>query len=285
MTTETEWTTDPLSPGEQAAAANASGQRLHNNAPSVPAPLTRVENGPVAQSVKYLPPPGLHPKNVELIEGIEGHEGYVRSAIDAFGHIHGALQRLSDAREKLRGDSSRTDANKVLLLAVEAEKLQTAATLKFDTARKNLTDGIAGIEQMLNGPLVDKANNQISGEIRSYLRALPDDKRAVAINKAIEQKDVTVLQACLGAPPMLSGLSPELQAHYTRKYRELTAPEQATRLRVMRDALELVEQRAGLVLTETEKALGARWNVVQKLRKTSSATEQALLLINNPVQP
>jgi hypothetical protein len=65
----------------------------------------------------------------------------------------------------------------------------------------------------------------------------------------------------------------------------LTAPEQATRLRVMRDALELVEQRAGLVLTETEKALGARWNVVQKLRKTSSATEQALLLINNPVQP
>ncbi len=40
---------------------------------------------------------------------------------------------MSDAREKLRGDGSRTDENKVLLLAVEAEKLQTAATLKIDT--------------------------------------------------------------------------------------------------------------------------------------------------------
>jgi hypothetical protein len=83
---------------------------------------------------------------------------------------------------------------------------------------------------------------------------------------------------------MLSGLSPQRQQHWTRKYRELTQPDVAKRLDVMKRALELAQKYAPLVHVETEKALGARWDVVQKLRKTSSASEQALLLINNPVQ-
>jgi hypothetical protein len=52
----------------------------------------------------------------------------------------------------------------------------------------------------------------------------------------------------------------------------------------MRNARSLLEQRAGLIFIEVEKALGANWSVVQKLRKSRSEAESALLLINNPVQ-
>jgi hypothetical protein len=298
MSTEPEWTSDVdlsdsnrvrgLTPEERAArdtANRASGQHLHNGAPSIPDPLTRVENGPVAKSVKYIPTPSLHPANVEKLEGIEGHEGYVRSAIDAFASIHGALQRLSDAREQAKKNGAWTEAQQILNVAAAAEKMQTAATLKFDTARKNLTDGIKSIEDMLNGPLAAKADNVLSSDIRKHLLRLPADKRAAEIERAIEEKELSVLQACLGAPPMLSGLSRELQQHYTRRYREATQPEQAQRLKVMRDALELVDKRAGLVFTETEKALGARWDVVKKLRTLDSDAQKALLLINEPAQP
>lgn len=285
MSTEPEWSTDPLTKGEHAAAASASGQHLHNGAPSVPAPLTRVQNGPVVIDPKYIPSVSLNPRNIESLEGVDEQTiGYVRGIINAFGSIHGGLQRLSDAREKLRGDSSRTDANKVLLLAGEAEKLAANAAKDFDGAIRDTQSAIKGTEDMLNNPLTAKADNHISGEIRAYLRGLKPGEREKEIERAIAQKDMTVLQACLGAPAMLSGLSPELQQHWTRKYRELTQPDVAKRLDVMKRALALAEKYAPLVHVETEKALGARWDVVQKLRKASSETERMLLLVNNPVQ-
>ncbi len=96
--------------------------------------------------------------------------------------------------------------------------------------------------------------------------------------------DLTTLQAVLGGKHYLSGLTEEMKAHFTRKYRELTTPDLAQRLGVMRAALAQVEQRASLVFIEVEKAQGAKFSVVAQLRKSQSAAESALALINNPVQ-
>lgn len=247
--------------------------------PSHTDPLTRV-----GAQHKYIPTPSLDPRNISSIENFEAHQGYVQCAVEAFSTIHVALQKLSDARAQVAKDPSKTEAQQVLICATEAEKLQDRATRAFDGARKRLMDGIKAIDDQLSGPLVAKSDNSISAEVRTFFRAMSDDKRHAAIADAVKAKDLTTLQAVLGGPAYLAGLTPERQAHYTRQYRELTTPELVGRLDVMRKAQTLMEQRAGLVFTEVEKALGAKWEVVQELRKSQSAAHAALLLINNPVQ-
>jgi DNA-binding phage protein len=227
----------------------------------------------------------LDPGNITAIEGFDDHKGYVQCAVDAFSTVHSALQRLSDAREQVKKDTSKTEANQILVVATEAGKLQDAATRKFDAARKTLTDGIAHNDALLSKPLATAADNSISAEVRKYVRELSDDKRHAFLNDAMKRGDTSTLAAVLGAQPFLSGLTHEMQVHFTRALHEKQSPEIAARLQVMRRALELVESRSGLVFTEVEKALGARWDVVQKLRATQSSAEQALLLINSPVAP
>lgn len=288
MSTEPEWNLEhltggqpnPLTPAEQAAASKALGQTVapHGGFASLP-PLARVQSGPVALDTKYIPPPGLDPRNVHALDGYEGNEGYVASAEQVFSFIHGGVQRLADARSQARKNPAWPEAAQILNVAGAAEKLQTAATLKIDTARKNLTDGIKGIEDMLNGPLAEKAASPVNAEIRAHFKSLPDAKRMVALNEAVKAKDLVTLTAVLGAPAYLSGLSPEVQKHATRSYREATQPDIAKRLRVMNAALELLDQRAGLVFNEIEKAMGARWDVVKKLRTLDSDAQKALLLI------
>jgi hypothetical protein len=244
--------------------------------------LFRIESGPIV-STRYIPTPSLDPRNIEAIEGVDEKTiGYVRCAIDAFGTVHSSLQRLSDAREQVKKDSSKTQANQILIVAAEAGKLMDRSTRAFDSARTRLIDGIRSIDDSLSGPLVTKSDNSLSAEVRAFCRNLPAGEREKFISDAVKRKDLTTLQAVLGGPAYLSGLSPQMQQIHTRQYRELTTPDLVVRLEVMRKALDLIEGRAGLIFTEIEKALGAKWEVIQKLRETQSAAAQALLLINNP---
>lgn len=257
---------------------NVKGDPTHR--PSHHDPLTRV-----GASHKYIPTPSLDPRNVELIPGVStDHVGYVRVAIDAFGAIHDGLQKLSDAREAAKKNGAWTEANQVLIVAKEAEKLQDRATKAFDIASKRLAEGISAIDQQLSGPLVSKADNVLSQEIRNHVKNLPQEKRSAFISDAVKAKDLVTLQAVLGGKHYLSGISEEVQKHHTRAYRELTTPDLVVRLDVMRKAQELVDNRAGLIFLEVEKALGAKWDTVQKLRTMQSSAEQALLPINS-VQP
>lgn len=270
--------TDSVTLGDAVKLLQASGTRKVSN----PGPLGSVGAGPEGRS-RYIPTLSLDPGVITKgIKDYEAHAGYVSCAVDAFGTIHGALQRLSDAREQVKKDTSKTEANQILIVAAEAGKLQDAATRKFDAARKTLTDGIKHHDELLSKPLQIAADNSISAEVRKYVHDLPNDKRIGFLNDAMKRNDVATLSAVLGAQPFLSGLTHEMQAHFTRSLHEQQKPEIAARLDVMRKALALVESRAGLIFNEIERALGARWDTVAKLRKTQDAASQTLLLVNNP---
>jgi len=264
-----------------AAAVDDPANRFSRSGVSSPGPHpTTVNSGPT-QEGRYIPTLSLDPKNIELIKGVdETNIGYIRPAIAAFGIIHAGLQKLSDAREAVKRDTSKTEANQVLLCAVEAEKLMDRSTRAFDDARKRLIDGIKSLDDSLSAPLTTKADNSISAEIRAHFKSLPTGKREEAIADAVNRKDLTTLTAVLGGPSYLSGMTPEMQAQWTRQYRELTTPDIVVRLDVMKKAQELVEARAGLIFTETERALAAPWSIVKKLRETNDAAAQALLLVN-----
>jgi hypothetical protein len=83
------------------------------------------------------------------------------------------------------------------------------------------------------------------------------------------------MSAVLGAPGYLSGVSPVEKEMFTRKFNEARAPEVAKRLEVMTKAQELLQQRAGLVFTEIEKAIGAPRSRIDAIRKGDKAMKAA----------
>ena len=76
----------------------------------------------------------------------------------------------------------------------------------------------------------------------------------------------------------LSGLTPEFQKIYLRLYHEKNSPEKAKRLKVMQGAKTLIEERAGLVFKELEKAVGAPPHKAKALREAKTAAEKAFVL-------
>lgn len=251
---------------------------------SSPPPLMKVSSGPTVEG-RYTPTPSLNPKTIELLEGVNDQTiGYVRTAIDAFGEAHSALQRLSDAREQIKKDTSKTPANQILLIAASAEKLQERITRKMDLAHKTMSDGIAHIEKELSAPLTAKADTTLGREVREHVKNLSSEKRHAFLENALTENDLSTLHAVLGAQPFLSSITNEMKAHFTRALHEKNQPDVALRLKVMKKTLELVQQRGPLVHIEIQKVMGADWEMVGKLRKAQTAAEQALLLVNAPTQ-
>jgi hypothetical protein len=280
--------------GDHQAAANASPGALANkiladalrvsgkHRPSAPPPGTKVvSSGPVMQG-RYIPSLSLDPLNVKAIEGFDEHSGYVNVAVEAFSEIHVGLLKLRDAREQVAKDSSRTEAQQVLMTAKEAEKLQERTARAMDKAIKQLRDGIAHNERELTKPLTAGADSRMSCQVRDLCLSMSASDREKFISEAMKDGDTTVLNAILGAPAALSGLSKQMIAHHIRQFHEKNNPQIAERIKVMSKVLDLVEQRCNLIFTEIERCLGAKMETVQKLRKASSAAEAALLLVNAP---
>lgn len=59
----------------------------------------------------------------------------------------------------------------------------------------------------------------------------------------------------------------------------------ASRLNAMRKGLALVERNGPLVMVEVEKALGASWHKISKLKATSNEAERALALLRGDMVP
>lgn len=267
-----------------AAAIKLAQQASQPRKVSAPPPLMKVQSGP-SYAGRYVPPLFIDPANVTALDGFEEHKGYINVAVEAFSLCHVGLTNLGKAREQVAKDPSKTEAQQVLILAGEAEKLQNRMTRAMDKARTTLLDGINHNEETLSKPIKAAADNSVSAEVRAHCKNLPNDgARLSFLNDALKRNDRATLSAILGAQPFLSGIKDYMQKEYTRMLHEKNHPEIAARITTMRGALEMVEQRGGAMITEVEKALGARWDIVSQLRKTQDASAQALLLINQVQQ-
>jgi hypothetical protein len=98
------------------------------------------------------------------------------------------------------------------------------------------------------------------------------------IQQAIDDGDHTVATAVLGAPAILSGIDANMQKTLTRMYHERHNPAMAKRLKVMTAAKVLIEERAGLVFKELEKAVGAPPHKAKALREAKTAAEKAFVM-------
>jgi hypothetical protein len=70
----------------------------------------------------------------------------------------------------------------------------------------------------------------------------------------------------------------DFQRTYTRYWNERAAPETARKLKAVQGAKAMIEERAGLVFKELEKAVGAPPHKAAALRQAKTNAEKAFIL-------
>lgn len=222
--------------------------------------------------------PSLHPSNIAAIDGYgDDTKGYVNAAVEALSTAYDSLGKIHEAKAAASKNPAFNEHQQVLVVADFAEKHQTFVAQKFDSAVASLTKGIDAMDAMLNDPVKANAErSSVAAEIRAHIKGLTYEQRQKFLSDAHEAGDTETLRAVLGAPGFLSGITEVERQVRTRLMHEKNSPETANRLKVMRAARDMLLQRGGLVFGEVEKALGADWAEVQRLRTRRTAAENAL---------
>jgi len=215
-------------------------------------------------------PMSYHPLTIDAIEGVnEETAPYVKPAKEVLSLAYVTLNQLNEARRAVQHDESLTEAGKLLKLADFASKHQELVTRKFDAVHKNLSVGIGALERQLNAPVVEAARvSPFAVEIRDHVKAMNPDQRMQWLNEMTRKDDRQSLNAVLGAPSYLTGLSDEMKAGYAAHYHRTTNPGLVARLDVMKKALDKVETLGGRLLLDVEKSLGHKhgWSEVSRVR-------------------
>lgn len=221
--------------------------------------------------------PSLHEETVRSLDGYgEDTAPLLAPVVEAFSDAYVTLGKLHDARDAVKKNPAWTEGQQVLNVADAAYKQQQRLNRKMDGLVATLDKQVAHFEAELSTPLDSKASVNVAGEIRRYARDLPTEKRHQFLQQAIDEGDALTVSACLGAPPYLSGLDGNAQKTWTRMWHERATPELAHKLKAVRNAKAMVEERAPLIVGQVEKAMGADWGKVSELRKGNDKALAAL---------
>lgn len=257
---------------------------VNPNAPASQYPMPGDKVAGQADAHAYMVTPSLDPELIKKgVDGFEDHAGYLQCAVDAFSLAHVTLEKIGEARRQARRNGAWTEAQQLLICAKDAEKAQDRMTRAMDNAFKTLAKGIEHTEAELSKPLQTAADNSLSAEMRNHFKGMKSDDRSKLLSEALAENDDRVLHAVLGAHPALSGMSKIEQQTWTRRYHEKNNPQVVSRLAAMQKTLAFVERNGPLVMTEVEKALGASWSKINKIKNASSAAEKALSAIHGGV--
>lgn len=226
--------------------------------------------------------PSLHPAAIEQLDGFDQDTSpYVASAQTAMSSAYLAIESIHKARAQALKNTALTPDMITLRVADYAEKKQTAVLKELDSARVNLHKAIKATDDMLQTPLEQQSGaGSINTEIRAHFKGLSTGDRVKLIAELNEKADDKSLTAILGAPAYLSGLSDVEHGLYLRQFHERKNPAAAKRLKVMRQAHDLLEQRGPLVFGEITKSVFgnedmSNWKKVEQLRQVRKATDDA----------
>jgi hypothetical protein len=223
--------------------------------------------------------PALHPDNVKNLDGFDGQTApYVAPTQTAFSEAYEGIRAVHNAREKARKNPTWNEAMQIIQTDILAQKLSARITRIFDSTRENLNKGIIELERQLSAPIEAKASGSIAGEVRAHAKNLTNEQRSNFIRRAIEETDHVTVSCILGAPGYLSGLDDKAHKIYTRMWHEHNTPDVAKRLKVMKGARQMIEDKAGLTFIELEKAVGATSHKAKALREAKTDAEKAFIL-------
>lgn len=217
----------------------------------------------------------------ELIRLMDGYNEdtaqFVGCVANLFEAARQSLSKLHDARELWQSNPAVTKEGAVVIVAKEAQALQTKVLKRYDLATRDLDANIAHAEAQLAEPLVELASRgPVNGEVRAYARSLDRKGREALMRQALDSNDEATLAAVLGAQPFLSGLTPLDQQHFLRKYHESKRPDLVQRLDVMRRAQERLHDSRPIIFTAFSKAVGANPHEAAAYMRADEAAKAAL---------
>jgi len=223
----------------------------------------------------------LHPDSLLAVDGYnEESAPYVAGVATALSEAYQGIGKVHTAREKAKTNPTWNDALQIIHTQDLADKVFANVAKRFDRVKAELDRGITALDAELSTPLTTKASQPLASEIRAHAKNLSTGERVVFLQKAIERGDEMTVSSLLGAPSYLSGLNDEMQTAHTKHWHRVRNPAVANRLKVMEAGRELLMQRAALVHSELEKAVGEAPHKVQALRAAKTAAEQAFILEN-----
>jgi hypothetical protein len=196
-----------------------------------------------------------------VVKGLPGYElDEVRPVLTGTENLlamaKSALSAIHDAKAAASTDPTLTEAAALLQVDDYATTRMTAVTKQWDQISSTLENNIAQFEKELSAPIIAKASQMVSGEIRSHFKNLQIGERVTAIQAAIEARDEVTCSSLFGAPAYLSGLTDEMHKQFTRQWQERINPLVGKRLRAVTAARDYIDRTSGLMLKEWQKAVG-----------------------------
>ncbi|MBO9580787.1 MAG: hypothetical protein J7498_07825 [Sphingobium sp.] len=179
--------------------------------------------------------------------------GQTETAVDA---AFKALQSIHNAKEGAALNPSLNPFEQLVAVDDHAIKVMNKVYGSWSRAVDVLNNNISTMEKELNAPVESKASRAMATEIRQHFARLEQGPRMNALRKAIEAGDETTATAVLGAPSYLSGFDPELHAEFLRDWHEAQQPVTAKKVRAMKAAADMLNNRYTLLRGAVEKAVG-----------------------------
>ena len=200
-------------------------------------------------------PLSLHPTNVTSMSDVDDDTRvFVNPAAEALEAAHTYLGSIYDVRQAAFSDPTLTEPAALLKTDDYAMAKLEAVTRKLDGTVAQMGKTIKAYEAQLVAPVKEKAGAVVSTEVRAHLKASAD--RINIIRQAIKDGDDDIAASALGAPAILSGLTPEIHSVLLREYHEVRQPVVAKRVRAMTAARDYLERHGPQVLKESIKAVG-----------------------------
>jgi hypothetical protein len=215
------------------------------------------------------PPLMYQSANVTKLEGFEEHGATLAPAVTALEAMEKCISEVIDARNRSAKDPALTEGAAVLKVAAYGDKLSEAASKKADVAHRHVESQIAAVEADLTKAVTANIHTALAGEIRSHSKG---EKNPVQfVSGLIAAGDEQSVNAILGAPAYLSGLTDDMRAALTKQWNAKRNPALTARLELLKATDDrLSRASSGFILT-IEKAMGVDYRVIQKLRAAQAA--------------
>lgn len=174
---------------------------------------------------------GTPPDSEGYIRAIFGHEPD-RGSSPAAIHTRIAHREAGKAwasifakHKALKGDLSKSDAQRILADADQAQKALIRAQQAADTARESVRSEVEDLTRKMQAKLrpTDSATAVADAEVRTYLRSLKPAERSELARRAVASGDLDTARAVAGAQPFLSGVEPEMHSRITGDFLSVVA--------------------------------------------------------------
>lgn len=201
--------------------------------------------------------PTLHPGiSGEIADYDDDTRPLLGATETAVSEAFNALKSIHDAKAAAATNPTLNEFAQLIAVDNHAEKRMAKVYASWSRTVDVLNANIAAMEKDLYAPVESKATRTLSTEVRQHFAGLKDGPRMNALRKAIEAGDETTATAVLGAPCYLSGMSEELHAEYLRDWHNAQRPVEAKKIRAMRQAADMLNERYKLLTAAHRDAVG-----------------------------